>query len=129
MTPIVFINCRRVPFVDQIMNLLKLYETRSRNTLGKLIGMQILIAETGHGKPVVKCSAVIRSIIAVYTPEAYEKYRSGTCVLVDSDYDWKQNTKVKYLYELADVHQVEPFVPPEGIRHGYVWMEYYGKEV
>ena len=69
MIPVLFINCLRERFVDWIIGGLKLYETRTRNTLKKLLdtylGERILIAETGRGDPLVRCSAVIDQVIAV----------------------------------------------------------------
>ena len=63
MTPVIFINTTSSPFVDDIIDGRKTYETRTRNTLKSLLtwalGERILIAETGHGDPVVRCSAVI----------------------------------------------------------------------
>ncbi|MBP5411201.1 MAG: hypothetical protein J6Y26_04730 [Lachnospiraceae bacterium] len=69
MIPALFINCRKQKFIDQIMALDKEYETRTRNTLKSLmethLGERILLAETGNGHPLVRCSAVIDHIIAV----------------------------------------------------------------
>ena len=63
MIPVLFINCSGEPFVDWIIDGLKQFETRTRNTLKTLLswalGRRILIAETGHGRPLVRCSAVI----------------------------------------------------------------------
>ena len=129
MTPVVFINCRREPFVDEILGGLKQYETRNRNTLKRFLGQRILLAETGKGSPLVKGSAVIAEIVEVYTREAWEEYLQFTWVPVGSDYDWKPDTKKKVLYRLTDVQRIPPFRVSEGIRHGRVWMEYYGKEV
>lgn len=124
MIPIVFINCRKEPFVDDILCHLKEYETRNRNTLGRFLGEKILLAETGHSRPVVKGSAVIDKIIAVYTQEEWEEYLGLTWIPVGSSYDWQPETKVKWLYRLTDVQACDPFIPPEGRRHGRVWMEY-----
>lgn len=129
MIPIVFINCRRYPFVYWIIRSEKVFETRTRNTLGKLIGERVLIAETGNGESIVRCSAVIDEIISVHTQEEWEKLRSQTRIEIGSAYDWKPETKVKWLYRLSDVKPVKPFHPQEGIRHGRVWMEYEGKDV
>lgn len=122
MKTVVFINSSTQPFVQQIMDFLKLYETRTRNTLGRFLGEDILIAETGKGKPVVRCSAHVQAVIAVYTREEFEKCRKDCCIAPGSRYDWTDSTKVKYLYQLTNVKPVVPFIP-EGKRHGYVWME------
>ena len=125
--PIIFINCAKEPFVDDIISRLKQYETRTRNTLGRFLGEPILIAETGKGRPVVKCYAVIDEIVEVRDRETWEEYLWATWVPCGSSYDWQPDTKVKWLYHLKDVIPCEPFVPPEGRRHGRVWMEYCGQ--
>lgn len=124
MLPVVFINCSRHPFLKKIMDFQKEYETRTRNMLGRFLGERVLFAETGHGKPVVRCSAVISEIIEVYTQEAWNKYLRAACIPAGSTYDWQPGTRKKVLYRLTDVVACDPFTPPEGIRHGRVWMEY-----
>lgn len=124
MMPVVFINTQRYAFVDDIIDGRKIYETRCRNTLGGLVGRRVLIAETGHGKPVVRCSAVIKDHFAIKNPRIWDKFRGATRVPEGSKYDWKPETKIKHLYELTGVVACHPFTPPEGARHGRVWMEY-----
>ena len=128
MIPVLFINSASVPFVDLIINGKKIYETRSKNVLQFLFDTSspFLIAETGKGKPVVKCSARIRSITVIYTSEEWEKFRTWHTVPIGSAYDWKPSTKKKVLYELKDIQPVSPFIHSEGKRHGRTWMEYYG---
>lgn len=127
MPKVVFVNCKRCPFIDDIIALRKPFETRTRNTLGSMLGERILFAETGKGKPVVRCSAVINYYITVTDRESWEFYRQAACIPADSDYDWKPWTKKKVLYHLADVKACDPFIPPEGLRHGRVWMEFDGE--
>ena len=132
MTPVLFIHCtRHEPFVAWIMARIKQYETRTRNTLKKLLdvwlGERVLIAETGSGDPLVRCSAVIDEIVSVTTPEEWERYRQVSYIPFGSNYDWKSGTKVKYLYHLSDVRPVEPFRLSRSCRrHGRVWAEFYG---
>ena len=129
MTPILFINSSEVPFVDLILSGQKIYETRSRHVLRSAFerGTRILIAETGKGKPVVRCSACIGSYRIIYTEDAWNRYRAFHAVPAGSAYDWKPDTKKKVLYELCDVQPVPvPFTPPDSKRHGRVWMEYNG---
>ena len=127
MIPAVFINCKRYPFIDQILRPIKLYETRTRNTLGRFLGERVLLVETGHGKPIVRGSAVISSVLQCFTRDAWETYRSSACIEAGSDYDWKPDTKKKVLYQLTDVQACEPFQLPESCRrHGRVWAEYEG---
>ena len=126
MIPVVFINSRSVPFVDLIMEGKKQYETRSRDVLRFLSdsGRRFLIAETGSGRPLVRCSARIRSVVVIHSEKMWNQYRTCHAVPAGSAYDWKPCTNKKILYELADVQPVPvPFHPPEGKRHGRTWME------
>ena len=124
MIPVVFINCSKYPFLVWIMEGLKIYETRTRNTLKQLVGQTVYLAETGRGKPVIKCYAKITEVYEVRTRKEYNSLRALTRIVRGSDYDWKRETKVKYFYKLENVQPVPEFIPPEGIRHGRVWMEY-----
>ena len=124
MTPVIFINCQVEPFVDDIMAYLKQYETRTRNTLGRFLGERVLLAETGHGRPLVKCSAVIDEVVSVTTKEQWDEYLEQTWIPVDSRYDWKPDTKVKWLYHLSDVKPVVQFrIGSDCKRHGRIWAE------
>lgn len=126
MIPIVFINCNEFKFVSQILEHKKIYETRNRNTLKSLVGKRVLIAETGKGKPVVKCYAVISFVMVIRTRSWFDTLRTDTRIAIGSKYDWKPGTVVKYFYKLDDVQPVPEFIPPEGFRHGRTWMEYAG---
>ena len=124
---VIFINCQVEPFVQDIMDYLKQYETRNRNTLGRFLGERILIAETGHGSPLVKCIATIDEIISLTTKEDWDEYLEVTYVPVGSKYDWQQDTKKKWLYHLTDIRPVKPFrLPKDCPRHGRVSAEYNG---
>jgi len=123
MFPIVFINCDLFPFVCAILSGIKLFETRNKNTLKKLVGRRILLAETRKGKkPLVKCFATIDYMIRIDNPEQFEKYRKSGCIEKGSCFDFIPG-KAKYLYHLTDIVPVPEFIPPEGIRHGRTWME------
>lgn len=124
MTPVLFINCSRVPFLDLIMSRRKTFETRTRDTLRALVGQRVYLAETGNGRPTVRCSAVIRPPVVVCDRHTWDVMRKSTCVGVGSPYDWKPDTKAKYLYPISAVVPCDPFTPPDGTRHGRVWMEY-----
>ena len=129
MIPVIWINSRSVPYVDKIINLSKIYETRSQNTLAPLVGKRVLICETGKGKSMVRCSARIVNAFPVRSAYEWDMFREYTCVPVGSKYDWQPDTKVKWLYELDSILiESVPFHPAEGKRHGRVWMEYAGKE-
>ena len=123
MTPVVFINCRELPFLDDILAGRKTIETRTRDTLRSVAGQRVYLAETGHGRPVIRAVAVIgwgRKMDRI----DWECLRKRTCIPVGSRYDWQPDTRVKYGYTLFDVTPIIPFTPPEGVRHGRVWMEY-----
>lgn len=129
MTPVIFINCNDEPFVDYIIDGRKSYETRNRNSLKSLLswalGKRVLIAETGHGNPIIRCSAVIDCYWDVHSAHGWNAVRNVHAVPVGSKYDWKPDTKVKWLYHLTDVQPVDPFtLPNNSIRHGRVWAEY-----
>jgi predicted transcriptional regulator len=123
---IVFINCSVFDFIAAIMAGMKLYETRTRNTLKQLIGKRVLLCQTGKGKKRVMCYVTIESVLVIDNPETWKQYRKACCIAPGSKYDYIPCTK-KYLYKLTDVEPVNPFIPAEGKRHGYVWMEYSGK--
>ena len=121
---VVFINCRSVPFLDRIMSLDKLYETRTRDMLRSVVGRRVLLAETGTGKsPVCRCSAVIGPPVVVRSRDAWERLRSACCIPPGSAYDWTSDTKVKYLYPLRNVTACRLFTPPKGVRHGRTYMD------
>ena len=122
MIPAIFINSKEYPFVKWIIDGSKRYETRNSNTLGAFVGQRVLIAETGHGRPLVKCSAVIAESIEIRSYNEWRTFISAYDVPLFSSYDWKPDTKRKVIYKLSDVRQVAPFTP-EGERHGRVWME------
>ena len=124
MIPVVFINCRLFPFLVWIMSGRKLYESRTRNTLRALVGQRVYLAETGRGAPVVRASAIIAEVVPVYSRSVWRQLRSAHRVPAGSAYDWQPGARVKYLYRMAAVAPVPPFTPPEGVRHGRVWMEY-----
>lgn len=125
--PIVFINCDLFPFVFWIAKHKKIFETRNRNTLKSLIGKRVYIAETRKGKrPVVRCAAILESVSIIDSFTEYDKLRNKTMIETGSAYDWKPETKRKYLYKLSSVETVSAFVPVDWIRHGFTWMEYNG---
>lgn len=126
--PIVFINCDLFPFVSWIAAHKKVFETRNKNTLKSLICKRVYIAETGKGKrPVIRCVATIDEPLKIESKTEYNKLRKQTKIKKGSVYDWKTETKRKYLYPLINVIKIPPFIPLEGKRHGFAWMEYNGK--
>ena len=131
MIPVIFINCSGFPFIDHIMTGTKKYETRTKNTMKKLLdsflGKRILLAQTGNGDPLVRCSAVIDKVIEVYTEDAWIPYIMDADISNGSQYDWQYDTKKKVLYHLTDIKPVNSFRLPKSCkRHGRVWAEFNG---
>ena len=80
---------------------------------------------TGKGKAIVLCLATIESCTIIDNPEQYNAMREFTRIDKGSVFDWKQNTKKKYLYKLSHVVPVQSFQVPETcIKHGRTWCEY-----
>lgn len=121
--PGVFINCHAFPFVSWILSGLKLYETRNRDTLRRFVGRRVLLIETGRGRPTVRGSATIKLCRIVHTRCEWNMLRKKHRVPVGCAYDWTDKTNVKYCYMFDDVQSCDPFTPPEGVRHGRIWME------
>jgi len=123
MIPVIFINCKKIDFIGKIISGEKEYETRHFNTLGGLVGRRVLFAETGNGKPKIRCSAILKSAEHIESLGEWAMLREETCVPEGSEHDWNFQRPGKWLYELEDVHECElPW--KEGKRHGIVWMEY-----
>lgn len=124
MIPVVFINCKKVPYVDMIIDHKKKYETRTRNILRSLVGRRILIAETGKGMPDIRCSAILDAPIIVTDKQSWDNFKPETCVPDGNEHDWNENTQCKWLYRLLEVHELYNIPWKEGKRHGITWMEY-----
>lgn len=125
MAIVVWINSSTAPFLPDIMDRLKPYETRSRNMLGGLVGRRVIFAESSRGKRLARCSAVIRSVRAVYSWEEWDALRPLHRVPVGNKYDWRPGTRVKYLYEITNLRRLRPFrVPTTGTPHGRTCFEY-----
>lgn len=125
MVPVIFINSSSAPYVDLILAGLKTFETRSRDTLGCLKGQRVLIAESGKRRPpIIRASAFIGTkSVRIENAEDWGWFRASHQVPYGTEYDWKPDTKVKYMYQLIDVRPCVPFVPELGKRHGRVWAE------
>lgn len=118
----VYINCRRAPFLDLILSGSKLYETRSRDMLRRLVGQRVYLIETGTCPvPMVKASAVIASARSV--PFSDVVARLSACI-DGTPYDIKPDG-AKVFYRLEDVQSVAPFpVPACRINHGRSYAEF-----
>lgn len=124
MIPVIGINSSSAPFMDDIGALLKRLETRSKNMLGPYVGQRVILAETKQGGYIARYSVVIRSARAIRSAEEWDALRPLHRVPVGNMYDWKPDTRVKWVYELSDLRKLRPFRVPEGVRHGRVSMEY-----
>ena len=129
MIPVIFINCKEYPFVDDFLNSRKVLETRNRNTLGRFLGEKILIAETGKGKPVIRFMCKITMVRCYLDKWPYERDRNLHNIAPGSRYDWKPETKKKWAYSFSDIVPVSVPFPVNGKRHGRTWIEYNEKEV
>jgi len=119
-----YINCKTVPFIDLIAARLKPYETRSRDTLGALIGKRIDLIETGKGAPVILARATVKSSTIV----CYEDVAMRAAArILGTPYDIKPG-QTKVFYELVNVRAVKPHpVPTNRINHGRAYTEYEGR--
>lgn len=124
---IVFINCSGYDFITDIITGKKLYETRTKNTLQGLIGKRVFLCETGKGKRLVRCAATIKEVVTIKDKDTWNMYRDCLSIKPGTEYDWKDDTKVKYLYRLTEVVKLPvPFEPGKGKMHGRSFMEYNG---
>lgn len=128
MCKVVYINCDTVPFLDRIISLDKVLETRTRNMLKALVGQTVYLAETRRGRrPVIRCRVTIGTPMAIRTRDEWNRFLALACIPAGSRYDWQNNTTVKHLYPLIDVQECPPHIIPadaEIIRHGRTWSEY-----
>ena len=111
---VVYINCALFLFVTWIIKGLKTLETRNKNTLKKLVGFTVYIAETGiHKKAVIRCKCIIGNPIIVTDKKAYNLYRKQTRIKKGSIFDFTRETKRKVLYPLLNVQKIQPFEIPD----------------
>lgn len=112
----------RKPYARKIVSGEKIIETRTRNTLRRLIGEHVAIVETGNG-----CSKVVGYATighpAFLNGELWEQIRDAACILKGSKYDNNGNGKWCYPMMLAKECAQYP-LPPNAIRHGRVWCEF-----
>lgn len=120
----IYINCSLFPFINWIIAGKKLYETRNRNTLQKLIGKKVYLVETGkHKKPLVRCSCLIVEGFTIDNKGDYETFRKAAKIKRGSVYDFIPG-KRKTFYKLEKVQSVPAFPLPDNIiRHGRTWAE------
>lgn len=126
---VIGINSSTAPFMADIGALLKRLETRSKNMLGRYVGQRVILAETKQGGYLALYTARIRSAHDIRSLEEWDALRPLHRVPEGNVlYDWKPDTRVKWVYELTDIRRLRPFMVPEGIRHGRTCMEYEPKK-
>ena len=119
----VYINCDGPEFIDLILSRRKLYETRGRNMLQRLLGHRVALIETRRGRrPLVRGYATIAS--AELVPD--DGSLSATvhrmqAAIYRTPYDIPPGGK-KWFYLLKDVTRCAPYpVPAEHENHGRAW--------
>lgn len=120
----IFINCKDQPFIRKIFDRDKLFETRTRNMLKRFAGQRVLLVETGNGAPMIRGSARCGVGCPVTSAEQWDAIRTTTQVPAGSKYDWKDDTKIKWLYPMFNPVECEPLpLPADAVRHGRTWAE------
>ena len=118
----IYINDDLYPFTLWILVGLKIWETRSRNMLGKLIGHRVAIISTSRKrKPLIVGYATITEVRHV-TKYDFDMYRGNCMIERGSKYDCSE--KGKWLYRMSNVEKCEPHPLPDNvIRHGRSYCE------
>lgn len=118
----IYINCRVYPFIAWILSGVKLYETRTRNTLRALIGQRVALIETGTGHaPTVRGYATIASAERI---EHSDTEARKAARILGTSYDIRPGG-AKVFYKLEDVQPCTPYpVPADRVNHGRSWTTY-----
>ena len=118
----IFINCKALPFIDYILIGAKLYETRSRNMLGRLLGERVALIETGKGRAIIRGYATIDHYTVLYH-DSIEARKSAW--IFGTHYDIPDGGE-KVFYHLKDATPCEPYgLPAERINHGRAYTEFF----
>lgn len=109
------VNDKDQPFTEQILDLMKILETRNSNSLKSLVGQRVAIIRTGCGKAKIVGLVDITGWIEYNTEEAFQKDEWMHLVKAGSKYDIKPEKK-KYAYVLENVERCDPItVTSKGI--------------
>lgn len=120
----IFINDRHARFTEMILDEAKLYETRTRRTLHRLVGQRVAIIRTGKGPAQIVGYATITGCIECNSLHDYEPYRNQ-CKLAGTPFEWHSDTVHKYLYRIESIERCDPYpVPDDVIRHGRTYVEF-----
>ena len=113
----------RKPYARKIVSGEKTYETRTRNTLQKVLDERIAIVETGNGKPMVVGYTILTEHGYCAAEDFDDWMRLICCIPKGSKYDC--HGKGKWLYTVIKPEETAPYpLPPNAIRHGRVWCEF-----
>lgn len=117
----IFINDHSFPYTQEILLQHKTIETRTRNTLKKLIGKRVAIIRTGKGKPQIVGYVTIAK--AAFCPaDLFDSFRNKTLIPCGDPYDSKAG---KWFYYLENAEKCTPYpIPENAVRHGRVWVEF-----
>lgn len=122
---VVYINCSSAPYIDDIENSLKLFESRTKRTLDAVVGQRVQLAESGRRDgSIIRCSACFGAPFPVRSVADWDRLRPLHRVPVGDKYDWNDKTRVKWLYPVRSVVPCSPFPVPEGVPHGRARLEY-----
>jgi len=124
----IFINENDVLYAHFIAARLKLYETRTKNTLKPCVNERVALCSTKRGRrPVVVGYADITSVKFCSISE-YEERRRETKIPIGDKFDkfgtWN-GTPGKWFYKMENAETCEPYtLPSSAIRHGRSWCEF-----
>ena len=120
----IFINDDYMTYTNFILIGLKLWETRNRNMLGRLIGRRVALISTSkyHTHQIVGY-ATISEARHVSLEEFDMWYRTPSIIVEGSKYDCTE--KGKWLYRMRNPERCETIpLPDNTIRHGRSWCEF-----
>jgi len=108
---------------------MKIYETRDRDSLRTLLGQTVSIIRTGNGPATVVGYARIASKIVISDMEKDGTHAkllfSQSCIGETSKYRRFKSGK-KYFYGLENVTACDPYEPIRKAYHGFSYAEIYG---
>ena len=119
----IFINCDDAPFVDQILQGAKLYETRTRDTLAPCVNCWIDLIETHHDKaPIIRGRAFIERSQRVEYDDIQARIDAK---ILGTPYDIKPGcSKIFYKITDAQAYPLPVQLPRERENHGRSWTRY-----
>ena len=123
----IFVNSAKVNYAGYIVSGKKTIETRSSNTLKKLVGRRVAVIETGKG-PAQVIGYVDITHAAFCLSIYYEAWRNETMIPAGDKYDrfgTRDGVSGKWFYDLENAEKCTPYeLPDNAIRHGRSWCEF-----